>query len=48
MLSTNDLDNDLTAIVLRKRSHTETPFQDAKKVGGLAACHCEVDEKCAR
>lgn len=46
VLATNDLDSDLTTIVLRKRSRwsIETLFRDAKQFSGLAACQCRVDQ----
>ena len=46
----NDLDGDLTTIVLRKRSRRtiETLFRDAKQFGGLAACQCRVDQALVR
>ncbi len=45
VLATNDLDTDLTTLVLRKRSRwsIETLFRDAKQFSGLAACQCRVD-----
>jgi len=50
VLATNDLDSDLTTIVLRKRSHwsIETLFRDAKQFSGLAACQCRVDQALVR
>lgn len=46
VLATNDLDTDLTTIVLRKRSRwsIETLFRDAKQFSGLAACQCRTDQ----
>jgi len=46
VLATNDLDSDLTTIVLRKRSRwsVETLFRDAKQFSGLAACQCRADQ----
>ena len=46
VLATNDLDTDLTTIVLHKRSRwsIETLFRDAKQFSGLAACQCRVDQ----
>lgn len=46
VLATNDLDTDLSTIVLRKRSRwsVETLFRDAKQFSGLAACQCRVDQ----
>ena len=46
VLATNDLETDLTTIVLRKRSRwsIETLFRDAKQFSGLAACQCRVDQ----
>ncbi len=45
-LATNDLESDLTTIVLRKRSRwsIETLFRDAKQFSGLAACQCRTDQ----
>ncbi len=45
VLATNDLDTDLTTLVLRKRSRwsIETLFRDAKQFSGLAACQCRAD-----
>ena len=50
VLATNHLDSDLTTIVLRKRSRwtVETPFRDAKKFAGLAACQCRVNQALVR
>lgn len=50
VLATNDLDSDLTTIVLRKRSRwsIETLFRDAKQFSGLAACQCRVDQALVR
>jgi hypothetical protein len=50
VLATNDLDSDLTTIVLRKRSRwsIETLFRDAKQFNGLAACQCRVDQALVR
>ena len=50
VLVTNDLDSDLTTIVLRKRSRwsIETLFRDAKQFSGLAACRCRVDQALVR
>ncbi len=50
VLATNDLDSDLTTIVLRKRSRwsVETLFRDAKQFSGLAACQCRVDQALVR
>jgi len=50
VLATNDLDSDLTTIVLRKRSRwsIETLFRDAKQFSGLAACQCQVDQALVR
>jgi hypothetical protein len=46
VLATNDLDTDLTTIVLRKRSRwsIETLFRDAKQFSGLTACQCRSDQ----
>lgn len=50
LLATNDLDSDLTTIVLRKRSRwsVETLFRDAKQFSGLAACQSRVDQALVR
>jgi hypothetical protein len=50
VMATNDLDSDLTTIVLRKRSRwsIETLFRDAKQFSGLAACQCRVDQALVR
>jgi hypothetical protein len=50
VLATNDLDSDLTTVVLRKRSRwsIETLFRDAKQFSGLAACQCQVDQALVR
>jgi hypothetical protein len=50
VLATNDLDSDLTTVVLRKRSRwsIETLFRDAKQFSGLAACQCRVDQALVR
>jgi SRSO17 transposase len=50
VLATNDLDSDLTTIVLRKRSRwsVETLFRDAKQFAGLAACQCRVNQALVR
>ena len=50
VLATNDLDSDLTTIVLRKRSRwsIETLFRDVKQFSGLAACQCRVDQALVR
>ena len=50
VVATNDLDRDLTTLVLRKRSRwsIETLFRDAKQFSGLAACQCRVDQALVR
>jgi hypothetical protein len=50
VLATNDLDSDLTTIVLRKRSRwsIETLFRDTKQFAGLAACQSRVDQAMVR
>ncbi len=50
VLATNDLDSDLTTLVLRKRSRwaIETLFRDVKQFCGLAACQCRVDQALVR
>lgn len=50
VLATNDLDGDLTTVVLRKRSRwsVETLFRDAKQLAGLGACQCRVDQAMVR
>ena len=50
VLATNDLDSDLTTIVLHKRGRwsIETLFRDAKQFAGLAACQCRVDQAMVR
>ena len=50
VVATNDLDSDLTAIILRKRSRwsIETLFRDANQFSGLAACQCRVDQALVR
>jgi hypothetical protein len=50
VLTTNDLDGDLTAIVLRKRHRwsIETLFRDTQQFSGLAACQCRVDQALVR
>jgi hypothetical protein len=50
VLATNDLDSDLTTIVLRKRSRwsIETLFRDTKQFAGLTACQCRVDQAMVR
>lgn len=46
----NDLEADLTTIVLRKRSRwsIETTFRDTKQFAGLAACQTRVDQGLVR
>jgi SRSO17 transposase len=50
VLATNDLDGDLTTIMLRKRSRwsIETLFRDTKQFAGLAACQSRVDQAMVR
>jgi hypothetical protein len=50
VLATNDLDSDLTTIVLRKRSRwsIETLFRDTKQFAGLAACQSRVNQAMVR
>jgi hypothetical protein len=50
VLATNDLDSDLTTIVLRKRRRwsIETLFRDTKQFAGLAACQSRVDQAMVR
>lgn len=50
VLATNDLDSDLTTIVLRKRQRwsIETLFRDTKQFSGLTACQCRVDQALVR
>jgi putative transposase len=50
VLATNNLDSDLTTIVLRKRRRwsIETLFRDSKQFSGLAACQCRVDQALVR
>ena len=50
VLATNDLDGDLSTVVLRKRSRwfVETLFRDAKQFSGLGACQCRVDQAMVR
>ena len=50
VLATNDLDSDLTTIVLRKRCRwsIETLFRDTKQFAGLAACQSRVDQAMVR
>ena len=46
----NDLEADLTTLVVRKRSRwsIETIFRDAKQLAGLEACQCWVDQAMVR
>ena len=46
----NDLQADLTTMVLRKRSRweVETLFRDSKQFAGLGACQCWVDQAMVR
>ncbi|HID83595.1 MAG TPA: hypothetical protein EYP54_00480 [Anaerolineales bacterium] len=48
VLATNDLDSDLTTLVLRKRSRWPVLFRDAKQFSGLAACQCRVEQALVR
>jgi hypothetical protein len=50
VLATNDLDSDLTTVVLRKRRRwsIETLFRDTKQFAGLAACQSRVDQAMVR
>jgi hypothetical protein len=50
VLATNDLDSDLTTLVLRKRCRrsVETLFRDTKQYAGLAACQPRVDQAMVR
>lgn len=50
VLATNDLDSDLTTVVLRKRCRwsIETLFRDTKQFAGLAACQSRVDQAMVR
>jgi len=50
VIATNDLDKDVTTLVLRKRSRwsIETLFRDAKQFTGLTACQCRVDQALVR
>jgi SRSO17 transposase len=50
VLATNDLDSDLTTIVLRKRCRwsIETLFRDIEQFAGLAACQSRVDQAMVR
>jgi hypothetical protein len=50
VLATNDLDSDLTTVVLckRRRWSIETLFRDTKQFGGLAACQSRVDQAMVR
>jgi hypothetical protein len=50
VLATNDLDSDLTTVVLRKRRRwsIETLFRDTKQFSGLAACQSRVDQAMVR
>ena len=50
VLATNDLGNDLTSVVKRRRSRwpVETPFRDAKQLSGLGACQCRIDQAMVR
>jgi len=47
---TNDLEADLTMVVLRKvsRWQVETLFRDTKQYAGLEACQCRVDQAMVR
>jgi hypothetical protein len=49
-LVTNDLEADLTTVVLRKRSRwsIETIFHDSKQYAGLEACQCWADQAMVR
>jgi hypothetical protein len=50
VLATNDLDSDLTTVVLckRRRWSIEALFRDTKQFGGLAACQSRVDQAMVR
>jgi SRSO17 transposase len=47
---TNELEADLSAVVLRKvsRWQVETRFRDTKQYAGLEACQCRVDQAMVR
>jgi len=49
-IASNDLEADLTTLVLRKRSRwsIETVFRDSKQFTGLAACQARVDQALVR
>jgi hypothetical protein len=49
-LASNDLQADLTTMVMRKRSRwsIETVFRDSKQFSGLEACQCWVDQAMVR